>query len=252
MANQWFKFYGGDYLADPKMAALTPQERSCWLTLMCLASMATEQGSIGFLTVEVLLSKSGIHFDPYNPEEWNNNLGVLKKFESMRMLKLKEDGCVVIKNWEKRQEHNLTVAERVAKHRQNKVRVTTDVTNVTTEENRVEENRVNTTSKVRTLPVTIVQVTDEDKELKPKGKPKYPNKEAVFSLFPHRERGWDINTTECKYAELLFAEKGLEDIASALRFHEKHKNEPFFPEISKPSELYNKWSKLEAKLEKNG
>lgn len=147
MANQWFKFYGGEYLSDPKMAALTPQERSCWMTLLCLASMATEQGRIGFLTVEVLLTKSGIVFDPYNPEEWNNNLGVLKKFENMKMLKLNEDGSIVIKNWEKRQEHNLTVAERVAKHRLNNARVTTDVTNVTTEKNRIEKNRINTTAK---------------------------------------------------------------------------------------------------------
>ena len=141
MANQWFKFYGGEYLADPKMAALTPQERSCWITILCLASMATCQGDIGFLTVEVLLSKSGIVFDPYNPDEWNNNLGVLKKFENMKMLKLREDGSVFVKNWEKRQEHNLTVAERVAKSRLKKKNVTINVTNVTTEENRIEENR---------------------------------------------------------------------------------------------------------------
>tara|TARA_R110000868_G_scaffold157343_2_gene384539 strand:+ start:513 stop:1235 length:723 start_codon:yes stop_codon:yes gene_type:complete len=151
MANQWFKFYGGEYLSDPKMAALTPQERSCWLTLLCLASMATTAGEIGFLTVEVLLSKSGIVFDPYNPEEWNNNLGILKKFEKMKMLDLTEDGSVILKNWEKRQEHNLTVAERVAKHRLNKKNVTTDVTSVTTEENRIEKNTSEAELRVETF-----------------------------------------------------------------------------------------------------
>lgn len=117
MANQWFKFYGGEYLADPKMGALTPQERSCWLTLLCLASMATEAGVIGFLTVEVLLAKSGIVYDPYHPEEWNNNLGVLKKFESMGMIELSEAGPILLKNWSKRQDANLSNAERQARFR---------------------------------------------------------------------------------------------------------------------------------------
>lgn len=246
MANQWFKFYGGDYLADPKMAALTPQERSCWMTLMCLASMATEQGSIGFLTVEVLLSKSGIHFDPYNPEEWNNNLGVLKKFESMRMLKLKEDGSVVIKNWEKRQEHNLTVAERVAKHRQNKVRVTTDVTNVTTEENRIEENRVNTSE----LGIRIERVVDEEKPIRKKVDTTY---RAVFEAFGEDYPfNWRSNRTEIDAAKNLLKESNLKDIGIALAFAEKNKDNPYCPAILKPSDLDRKWDNLLAFKKKHG
>lgn len=164
MANQWFKFYGGEYLSDPKMAALSPQERSCWLTLLCLASMSTVQGEIGFLTVEVLLTKSGIEFDPYNPEQWNNNLGVLKKFEQMKMVSLNDDGSISIKNWEKRQEHNLTVAERVAKSRRNKKDVTMNVTNVTTEENRIDKS---------------IYIT-ADAEEKTSRKPKDKNAQAII------------------------------------------------------------------------
>lgn len=147
MANQWFKFYGGEYLSDPKIERLSPLERSCWLTILCMASMGVD-GVIEFLTVESLLNRSGIQFDPYHPEEWEKALSVLVKFQNLKMIETNDEGQIKVKNWEKRQEHNLTVAERVAKHRQNKAYVTTNVTNVTTEENRVEENRVELNSYV--------------------------------------------------------------------------------------------------------
>ncbi len=139
MANQWFKFYGAEYLSDPKMDRLTVQERSCWLTLLCMASQT--DGVIKFLSVEGLLAKSGVYFNPYDSSEWDKSKNVLVNFEKYEMIEVSKNGEIKIKNWEKRQEHNLTVAERVAKHRRNKKSVTTHVTSVTTEENRVEENR---------------------------------------------------------------------------------------------------------------
>jgi hypothetical protein len=145
MANQWFKFYGGEYLADPKIERLTPIERSCWLTILCMASMS-DDGVIQFLTVETLLNRSGIQFDPYHPEEWEGALGVLTKFSNLKMIDAGIDGRITLINWDKRQEHAMTVAERVAKHRaKSKVsneNVTSRVTNVTTEEKRIEENRI--------------------------------------------------------------------------------------------------------------
>ena len=143
MANQWFKFYGGDYLSDPKIERLSPIERSCWVTILCMASMS-EGGVIEFLTVESLLNRSGIQFDPYHPEEWEKALNVLVKFKNLKMIDTNDEGEIVVINWQKRQEHNLTVAERVAKSRRNKKYVTTNVTSVTSEENRIEENRIDT------------------------------------------------------------------------------------------------------------
>lgn len=151
MANQWFKFYGGEYLSDPKIERLSPIERSCWITILCMASMGAD-GVIEYLTVESLLNRSGIQFDPYHPEEWEKALGVLVKFKNLKMIDCKDDGTIIVLNWEKRQEHALTPAERMAKMRakakENKDKeavsyenVTKPVTNVTLEENRIEENR---------------------------------------------------------------------------------------------------------------
>lgn len=143
MANQWFKFYGGEYLSDPKIERLTLAERSCWVTLMCMASMS-DGGVIKHLSLEGLLKKSGVDFDPYDNTVWENTKNVLKKLEDLEMIKVGANATITLRNWEKRQEHNLTVAERVAKSRAKKKDVTTNVTSVTSEENRIEENRIDT------------------------------------------------------------------------------------------------------------
>lgn len=143
MANQWFKFYGAEYLSDPKMDRLSVQERSCWLTLLCMASQTN--GLVKYISVEGLLNKSGVRFNPYDTTEWDNAQNVLKTFEQYEMILISKNGSVEIVNWEKRQETAMTVAERQAKYRENKKsneKVTGRVTKVTLEENRIEESRV--------------------------------------------------------------------------------------------------------------
>jgi hypothetical protein len=78
------------------------------------------EGRIRFLTVETLIERSGVKHDPYKPEEWEKALGVLKKFETLEMITMDDKGDIQIINWEKRQETNLTGAERVRKHRAKK------------------------------------------------------------------------------------------------------------------------------------
>lgn len=155
MANQWFKVYGGEYLSDPKIAALSPQERSCWLTLLCLASVSTELGVIDYLTVEVLLEKSGIRWDPYNPEEWNTSLSVLKKFEQMKMITTDDSGRITIVNWCKRQDTAMSGYERLKKYRQNKAISFNDNELITDDndddsgridKNRIDKNRIYNTN----------------------------------------------------------------------------------------------------------
>jgi hypothetical protein len=145
MANQWFKFYGGEYLSDPKIGRLSPAERSCWITLLSMASMSDE-GIIKYLDTDDLLEKSGIRHNPYNEGDWEKCQNVLVKFSQMKMISVDDkESMIRVINWEKRQEHNLTVAERVAKSREKKKcneNVTIDVTNVTSEDNRIEENRI--------------------------------------------------------------------------------------------------------------
>lgn len=138
-AQKWFKFYGQEYLSDPKIERLTPVERSCWVTLLCMAS--TTEGKIRFLTVESLLQKSGV-----NVLDADVHTNVLKTFEDLEMIILSDNGDITLLNWEKRQETNLSAAERAKSYRdRKKVRheiVTPRVTNVTQEESRVDKSRV--------------------------------------------------------------------------------------------------------------
>ena len=113
MINQWFKFYGGEYLSDPKMLSLTAGERSCWLTLLCYASQ--NMGTIKYLSENQLMIQAGI-----NPqsEEWKNTSGVLDKFRRMEMIQI-DDTMMTLVNWNKRQDSYLTGYERTKKYRKN-------------------------------------------------------------------------------------------------------------------------------------
>lgn len=90
------------------------------------------------------------------------------------MVQCEQNGDVIIKNWDKRQETNLTGAERVKnfrerqKNKENKGEndfVTSDVTNVTLDKNRIDKNRVYTDTQVSkfTKP-TLEEVTAYCKE----------------------------------------------------------------------------------------
>ena len=127
MANLWFKFYGGEFMSDAKIGRMDSAERSCWLTLLCLASM-TDNGIIKYLSVDDLLTKSGIKWDPYNTGDWEKCQNILIKFSQMKMIKVSTDeSSIEIINWAKRQERIAqTPYERLKKHRQNKEKLEND------------------------------------------------------------------------------------------------------------------------------
>ena len=78
MSNKWFKFYGQDYLTDPKMLSLTPAEKALWITLLCLASASSDEGTIKYVSEQKIMALTGI--EPLD-EEWKKCEGFLKKFE---------------------------------------------------------------------------------------------------------------------------------------------------------------------------
>lgn len=117
---QWFKLYGAELLADPKIQRLTATERSCWLTLMCIASL--NDGEARNVDEKYLMSNSGV--DPLS-EDWGKTVGILVKFELLGMISLSNDNnglkIIVIRGWNKRQRSGpLTGYERVKKWRENK------------------------------------------------------------------------------------------------------------------------------------
>lgn len=95
---QWFKFYGSEFLSDPKIVPLNAGERSCWITLLCFASQ-TENGVVRFINEEQLKAMSGIIA---GDEMWIKCTGILEKLKNADMITL-SNGNVTIKNWVKRQ-----------------------------------------------------------------------------------------------------------------------------------------------------
>lgn len=163
MANQWFKFYGGEYLSDQKIERLNPTERSCWITLLCLASM-NDSGEIKHLTVKSLLNKSGVEFQEHKTELWEESLGILEKLEMLEMITRIDQNTVKITNWEKRQNTAQTGYERLKKHRENKGKLVNDnemITNDNANDNgRIEENRI---EKNRTKNKDVVELEIPEK-----------------------------------------------------------------------------------------
>ena len=112
---KWFKFYGQDYLSDPKILSLSACERSCWITLLSYGSV-NDNGVIAYLDEEQLMIQAGV--SPMH-EEWEQTIGILKKMENLKMITV-DNGMITVQNWKKRQETNLTGYERVKRHREKK------------------------------------------------------------------------------------------------------------------------------------
>lgn len=137
MSNPWFKLYGVEMLSDPKYQRLNSGERSCWVTLLCLASM--DGGVVRYCEEQYLITHSGI-----DPMEMGKFHGILLKFEMLGMIqKLRDEKGIEylkIKNWQKRQEVYSESRERVRKYRENQ-RLSENVTPVTLRSNRRREEK---------------------------------------------------------------------------------------------------------------
>ena len=240
----WVKFYGGEYLSDPKISTLTPQERSCWITLLCFSATSSVPGIIEFLTVEVLLQKAGIVFDPYHPEEWDKCLSILKKLEKMKMITCSDEGSIEVLNWDKRQETALTATERSriyrAKHKVNSKKET-DATkgneNATLEERREEESRGEERKKeihsVDILPKQIGEVIKEFESVNPSCSKMYGRKDQ-------RDACSD-----------LIQKYGYDKVIEVVKNLNKTNVQQFFPSIDTPLQLQYKWVTLQNAHKKN-
>jgi len=166
---KWFKFYGQDYLSDPKILALSACERSCWITLLSYGSI-NDNGMITFLDEEQLMAQSGI--SPMH-DEWDNTKGVLEKLKKLKMIEF-DNEMITILNWKKRQETSLTPYERVKRYREKKRNDNADDNaKITTDKNRIDKNRI----------ISPADKSAEEFPLKEKKEP------------PANKPAWDFNTT---------------------------------------------------------
>lgn len=114
MSMPWFKFYGQDFMTDPKIKRLNPIQQLMWVYLLCLAGNSKD-GTIEYINVKDLILLCGI-----SPLENVSLLDLTKDFFAqlvkMKMIEIKEEKVLIV-NYLKRQESNLTDAERAKRYR---------------------------------------------------------------------------------------------------------------------------------------
>lgn len=227
---KWFKFYGQDYISDPKMLSLSACERSCWITLLSYSSI-NDNGKITFLSEDQLMIQAGV--SPMN-EEWDKTTGLLKKLESLGMIQ-NDNGMITVINWNKRQETNLTSYERVKRHREKKRNANAKIT---PEENRIDKNRIEE--------IRIDKIREDKKEPATQGVAPKETQE-IINLFrgvnPSYERLFP-NKTQRSAVDRLIKKFGFEKIKNTVEALPEIINKKYAPRITTPVQLEENLGKL--------
>ena len=225
MPNPWFKFYGMEYLGDPKIETLRAGARSCWITLLCFAS--EHNGLIPHLSEHGLMVRSGL--DP-TMDGWDDNVGVLSLFQKLDMIDIDDNGLITIKNWQKRQDRSMTPYERVRKYREKKRMITHDNVN----DNVVDKIRVDKIRKEKIKKEATQSVAGNETN-------------DVIALFqkinPSYERLFG-NKTERAAIDRLLKNMGREKLEGTIRFAIQVSGQPYSPTITTPYELEKNLGKL--------
>jgi hypothetical protein len=144
---KWFKFFGGEYLSDPKVLSLNAEQRACWITLLCLASV-NDNAEIRYIDNDRLLSLSGV------VKRDDTRADTIKTFQNLEMITV-DNGKITVKNWQKRQNTHLTGYERVKRWREKK---RNDNAMITSDKNRIDKSREEDTRKVSFTPKDMEMV----------------------------------------------------------------------------------------------
>ena len=232
--RKWFKFYGGEYLSDPKIMSLSPAERSCWVTLLCLASTNddnNDNGIVRYLTEERLMIFAGLDT---SMEEWEKTKNILEKFKSLGMIQ-NDNGEITLRNWQKRQETSLTPYERVKRYREKKKKETVDNKNGNDrlDKIRLDKKRKDITS------IATPSVAEPINEFLGLFKEINPSFEQLYA-----------NKTQRASAQRLLVKFGFEAMKRTITVIEKTNGMQYAPVITTPLELEKLGGKLKAFLTK--
>lgn len=141
---EWFKFYHNKWLTDRAINSLRPQDRLCFITLLCVTSQSDERNGLVLRYDEeeiILLTQLKIDVHDDQKSDYHLAVGFTERLISVGILERVDATTILIKNFEKRQNSNLLGSERAKRYRENskaKARVT-NVTKKSDERNAREE-----------------------------------------------------------------------------------------------------------------
>lgn len=156
---EWFKFYHNKWLTDRAINNLRPQDRLCFITLLCVTSQSDERdGCVTHYSEHeiIKLTQLDINVTDEEKSDYHRAIGFTQRLVDCGIIEMIDTATIRIKNFAKRQDTMLSPAERSKKYRDKK-RVT-PVTNKSDERTaRVEKSRedkrriekINTTAPVK-------------------------------------------------------------------------------------------------------
>jgi len=194
MKRQWFKFYGQDFMTDPKMLALTSTQKVMWITLLALVSTSEEEGIVKNLTEERLKLLSGVLPNSQFDDEWTETNGTLKKFEELKMITIDRETINVI-NFPKRQAPQDSydpdaINERVKRFRNKDTSLQETKRNDRGEEIRGDKNRIDKN-------ISIVGETDKE----------WTFKSFLEGMDNHKRRDFQIMAAYWDFKGIKFTNK---------------------------------------------
>lgn len=110
---EWFKFYNSKWLSDLAILSLSPIDRLCFITLLCVTAQCDERtGTVTQYHEHRILTLTHLSDD-----EYKEGIGFTKRLVEVGLIEQIDDTTIHLKNFEKRQNSNLSGAERAKKYR---------------------------------------------------------------------------------------------------------------------------------------
>jgi len=148
-------------MSDLCIARLRPEDRLCFITLLCVTNMTDDtderSGIVERFSEDVIIQMTHLQDDPYDHElsSYGRAEGFAKRLEEEGLISFIDETTIIINSYKKRQNAFLTNAERQRKSRKNKaekkmsqkchknVTPMSHESNARVEKSRVEKSRVN-------------------------------------------------------------------------------------------------------------
>ncbi len=133
---EWFKFYHNKWLSDRAIRSLTPQQQLCFITLLCVTSQSDERnGIVTYYDEREIIALTGLQRNPYDTEDCDvkRAQGFTEILLDRGVLERINENTIRVKNFEKRQQTQLSGAERAKAYRERKK---SDDRNVTSRDDR--------------------------------------------------------------------------------------------------------------------
>lgn len=135
---EWFKFYNDKWLSDRAILSSKPVDRLCFITLLCVTAQSDERNGVIVRYEE----EEVIRLTNLCAEDEESAQGFTKRFVEKRLVEFKNKDVLLIKNFEKRQNTNLTGAERAKRYRDKQNSDDSSITQSDDSNARVDESRV--------------------------------------------------------------------------------------------------------------